>query len=141
MAVAREAATYEETAAGLEEESAAEEAGVTQRMEPMEPADEAPPTEPEAEEPEAEEPEAEPVVADEPEAEPVAEQESGPEEPAAEEEEPAAGDVEHEEPSLAEERSSQGFFDREEGGTSSSSGEGERDDRIFRASRFLRRRE
>jgi cell division initiation protein len=128
IAVAREAATYEETAAGLEEESAAEEAGATQRMEPMETADEAPQTEPEAE-----------PVADEPEAQPVAEQESGPEEPAAEEEEPAAADVEHEEPSLAEERSSQGFFDREEGGTSSS-GEGERDNRIFRASRFLRRR-
>jgi hypothetical protein len=56
-------------------------------------------------------------------------------------EEPAAADeVEREEPSLAEERTSESFFDREESGPSSS-GEGQRDSRIFRASRFLRRRE
>jgi cell division initiation protein len=54
-------------------------------------------------------------------------------------EESAAVEVEREESSLAEESSSQSFFDREEGGTSSE--EGERDNRIFRASRFLRRRE
>ena len=51
--------------------------------------------------------------------------------------EPAADEVDREEPTLAEESSSQRFFDRGEG----SSEEGERDNRIFRASRFLRRRE
>jgi cell division initiation protein len=45
----------------------------------------------------------------------------------------AAGEVEREEPALAEESSSQGFFDRDE--------EERGDSRIFRASRFLRRRE
>jgi cell division initiation protein len=45
----------------------------------------------------------------------------------------AASEVEREEPSLAEESSSQQFFDSEEGEGS--------DSRIFRASRFLRRRE
>jgi hypothetical protein len=45
----------------------------------------------------------------------------------------AASEVEREEPSLAEESSSQQFFDREEGEQS--------DSRILRASRFLRRRE
>jgi cell division initiation protein len=44
----------------------------------------------------------------------------------------AASEVEREEPSLAEESSSQQFFDREDGERS--------DSRIFRASRFLRRR-
>ena len=53
--------------------------------------------------------------------------------------EPAAEEVDREEPTLAEERSSESFFDRERGGTSSQ--EGEQDSRIFRASRFLRRRE
>jgi cell division initiation protein len=54
--------------------------------------------------------------------------------------EPAAADeVDREEPTLAEERSSETFFDREESGGSSQEGEG--DSRIFRASRFLRRRE
>jgi cell division initiation protein len=61
------------------------------------------------------------------------------EEPVAVEEPAASEDVEREESSLAEERSSESFFDREEGGTSS--GEDERESRIFRASRFLRRRE
>jgi cell division initiation protein len=45
----------------------------------------------------------------------------------------AASEVEREEPSLAEESSSGQFFDREEGEQS--------DSRVFRASRFLRRRE
>src|SRR3712207_4527366 len=53
--------------------------------------------------------------------------------------ESAAEEVDREEPTLAEERSSESFFDRERGGTSSQ--EGEQDSRIFRASRFLRRRE
>jgi cell division initiation protein len=52
---------------------------------------------------------------------------------------PAADEVDREEPTLAEERSSESFFDRGEGGGSSQ--EGEQDSRIFRASRFLRRRE
>jgi cell division initiation protein len=65
-----------------------------------------------------------------------------PDEPAAVDEtapaeEPAADEVDREEPTLAEESSSQRFFDRGE----SSSEEGERESRIFRASRFLRRRE
>ncbi len=162
IAVAREAATYEETATGFQED-----AGATQRMEPAGIADEVPQTEPEVEEPEVElstaQEEEPPTVSHEPEAQPVAEEETVIEEPAAveepapadeseepaateepaPEEEPAAADVERDEPSLAEERSSQSFFDREEGGTSSSSSseEGERENRIFRASRFLRRRE
>jgi cell division initiation protein len=66
------------------------------------------------------------------------------EEPAAVDElaptdEPAAEEVDSEEPTLAEERSSESFFDREGGGGSSQ--EGESESRIFRASRFLRRRE
>ena len=164
IAIAREAATHEEeyveptapqpeeeeqALVELEQEVAAEEAGATQQMEPT---SEAPPqSEPEVEEPQAEEPEvaepevepstaaqdpdaegetavAEPPAAEEP---PVVEEAPAAEEPAAEEE------VEREEPTLAEERSSESFFDREE----ESSGEGERDNRIFRASRFLRRRE
>ncbi len=159
IAVAREAATYEESATGFQED-----AGATQRMEPAGIADEVPQTEPEVEEPEVEpstaQEEEPPTVSHEPEAQPVAEEETVIEEPAAveepapadeseepaateepaPEEEPAAADVERDEPSLAEERSSQSFFDREEGGKSSS-GEGERENRIFRASRFLRRRE
>jgi hypothetical protein len=57
----------------------------------------------------------------------------------------AAEEVEREEPSLAEEHSlagessSQGFFDRDQ--ESSSTEQNRRDSRIFRASRFLRRRE
>ena len=45
----------------------------------------------------------------------------------------AASEVEREEPSLAEEKSSEQFFDRQVGERS--------DSRIYRASRFLRRRE
>ena len=172
IAVAREAATYEQAATGFEEAPAAEDAGETQRMEPVEPTDAVPQTTPEVEEPEVEPPTAQqeeeepPTVSREPEAQPVAEEEPALDEPAldepaleepapvgdseepataeeqgpAPEVEPAAADVEREEPSLAEEQSSQSFFDREEGGTSSPE-EGQRENRIFRASRFLRRRE
>jgi cell division initiation protein len=72
----------------------------------------------------------EPAPTDEP---PAVDEAPPPEEPA------AADEVDREEPTLAEERSSESFFDREEGGGSSQ--EGESDSRIFRASRFLRRRE
>jgi cell division initiation protein len=61
------------------------------------------------------------------------------EEPGPGEEATAVDEGAREEPTLAEERSSQSFFDAEEGGASSQ--EGGRDSRIFRASRFLRRRE
>lgn len=83
----------------------------------------------------------EPAAADEPTTvdEPTAVDELAPEDETAPAEEPAAEEVDREEPTLAEESSSQNFFDREEGGGSSE--EGERDNRIFRASRFLRRRE
>src|SRR5215204_6173199 len=82
-------------------------------------------SEPETEDPEVAEPEVEPSTAqdemDQPVQEPPA---SVPE---------AASEVEREEPSLAEESSSEQFFDRQEGERS--------DSRIYRASRFLRRRE
>jgi cell division initiation protein len=153
IAVAREAATYEEDAelaaveaagAALEqEEQTAEEAEATQRIEHAETAREVP----QQTEPEVEEPEVEPSTASHESAagqeEPAVEEPGAteepvpPEEPAAVEE-AAAQDVEREEPSLAEESGSQRFFDREEGGTSSSE---EKDNRISRASRFLRRRE
>jgi cell division initiation protein len=168
IAVAREAATYEEAGTvsappevpeetGFEEEErAAADAAATQRIEPEETASEAPPqTEPEAEEPliSSQEPNVQPGA----EAETVAEESTPAEEPAAAEdsaviEEPApaeesgtaeesgaAEDVEQEEPALAEDSGSQNFFDRREGETASE--ESERDNRIFRASRFLRRRE
>ena len=78
-------------------------------------------SEPLADEPEVVEPEVEPSTA-----QGVSDQESAVSEPE------AASEVEREEPSLAEERSSEQFFDKE----------GEHSDsRIFRASRFLRRRE
>ena len=85
--------------------------------------------EPETEESPAEEPPAgEPEVA-EPEVEPSTAQGETVQQPPESE---AADEVEREEPALAEESSSQEFFDSEE----------ERgDSRIFRASRFLRRRE
>jgi cell division initiation protein len=77
-----------------------------------------------AEEPEVAEPEVEPST--------VRDETRQVDEPPVSEPE-AAGEVEREEPALAEESSSQEFFDRDEE---------ERDDgRIFRASRFLRRRE
>jgi cell division initiation protein len=81
-----------------------------------------------AEDPEVAEPEVEPSTAvDESET-----SEAVPSEPSVSEPE-AADDVEQEEPSLAQESSSQEFFDREQGERSES--------RISRASRFLRRRE
>ena len=82
-------------------------------------------SEPETEDPEVAEPEVEPSTAQDEMDQPVQEPPvSVPE---------AASEVEREEPSLAEESSSEQFFDREEGEQS--------DSRISRASRFLRRRE
>jgi cell division initiation protein len=82
--------------------------------------------EPEAEDPEVVEPEVEPSTAQDASNQAEAVQESPVSEPE------AASEVEREEPSLAEERGSEQFFDKE----------GEHSDsRIFRASRFLRRRE
>jgi cell division initiation protein len=82
--------------------------------------------EPEAEDPEVVEPEVEPSTVQDASDQADAVQESPVSEPE------AASEVEREEPSLAEERSSEQFFDKE----------GEHSDsRIFRASRFLRRRE
>jgi cell division initiation protein len=83
--------------------------------------------EPPAEDPEVAEPEVEPSTAQDETAQAEAVQEPPVSEPE------AASEVEGEEPSLAEESSSQQFFDREEGEQS--------DSRIFRASHFLRRRE
>jgi cell division initiation protein len=82
-------------------------------------------SEPETEDPEVAEPEVEPSTAQDEMDQPVQEPPvSVPE---------AATEVEREEPSLAEESSPQQFFDRQEGERS--------DSRIYRASRFLRRRE
>jgi cell division initiation protein len=82
-------------------------------------------SEPETEDPEVAEPEVEPSTAQDEMDQPVQEPPvSVPE---------AASEVEREEPSLAEESSSQQFFDRQEGERA--------DSRIYRASRFLRRRE
>src|ERR687897_5187 len=91
-------------------------------------------SEPLADEPETEEPISEDPEVAEPEVEPstaqdeTAQTEALQEPPGTE----AASEVEREEPSLAEESSSEQFFDKE--------GE-QSDSRIFRASRFLRRRE
>ena len=82
-------------------------------------------SEPETEDPEVAEPEVEPSTAQDEMDQPVQEPPvSVPE---------AASEVEREEPSLAEESSSEQSFDRQEGERS--------DSRIYRASRFLRRRE
>jgi cell division initiation protein len=98
------------------------------RAEGSEPLAEEPETEnPISEDPEVVEPEVELSTAQDEAAQTEAVQEppvSGPE---------AASEVEREEPSLAEKSSSEQFFDRAEGDQS--------DSRIFRASRFLRRRE
>jgi hypothetical protein len=83
--------------------------------------------EPPAEDPDVAEPEVEPSTVQDETAQAEAVQEPPVSEPA------AASEVEREEPSLAEESSSQQFFDREAGEQS--------DSRIFRASHFLRRRE
>jgi len=136
IAVAREAATYEEAApagpelaqeaSGADSEEAApttaEDAAATQRIEPEETPVETPP--------EAEEPAAEPSVSS---------QEPDTEVEAPQAEELAAEEAEREEPAVAEESTSQGSFERQEGGGSSSE-EGASDSRISRASRFLRRR-
>jgi cell division initiation protein len=79
-------------------------------------------------------PQEEQTAAEEPQVE-----ESRASEPTDETAPPAADEVDREEPTLAEERSSESFFDRE--GEARSSQEDEKDSRIFRASRFLRRRE
>ena len=161
IAVAREAAIHEQDDSGafapepadaepeVDEEIAAEAASAeddaaTQLIEPEAASQPTPEeidseiAELEATEPEATEPEVEPSQ------EPVAQ--TGPEDPGAQPDieaesattdEPAAEEVDREEPTLAEESSSQRFFDRGE----SSSEEGERESRISRASRFLRRRE
>ena len=123
ISVAREAAAYEGEGAepaqeepGVEaaaEAPAAEDAAATQRIEPEE----------------------EPAPSSQ---EPDTEVETALEEPPPAEE-PAAEEVEREEPTLAEEGASQDFFEREEGGEAPSD-EGSTDSRIFRASRFLRRR-
>jgi cell division initiation protein len=137
IAVAREAATYEGGGAEpaepevvedteLEEQEHAADAAATQRIEPAEAASEAPQTEPEVEEPEAE-----PFIR---------RQEPAPVEESAAVEEPAeAEDVEREEPALVEDNSSESLYDQEEG--EASSAERRRESRIFRASRFLRRRD
>jgi cell division initiation protein len=161
IAVAREAAIHEQDDSGafapepadaepevdeeiVAEAASAEDDAATQLIEPEAASQPTPEeidseiAELEATEPEATEPEVEPSQ------EPVAQ--TGPEDPGAQPDteagpattdEPAAEEVDREEPTLAEESSSQRFFDRGE----SSSEEGERESRIFRASRFLRRRE
>src|SRR5918998_4592219 len=150
IAVAREAATYqgevaepttepevaeEETSGGAEGEGAADDPEATQSIEP---AETPPQDESVAEEPEPPAAVQQPAAQPDAEAAPVVE-EPAPAEPPPATEAPAAEDVEREETSLAEESSSQSFFDREEGGASSEESGG--DSRIFRASRFLRRRE
>src|SRR5918994_2843956 len=156
IAVAREAATHEQEYSGafapepadaepevdeeiVAEAASAEDDAATQLIEP-EAASQPTPEEIDSEidELEATEPEIEPSRG------PAAQ--TGPEDPgpqpemdagpATTDDEPAAEEVDREEPTLAEESSSQRFFDRGE----SSSEEGERESRIFRASRFLRRR-
>jgi cell division initiation protein len=126
-----ELAELEREVEGTEEERplVAEDPGVTQRLEP-----EAPGPEPYASE--TQEPEMEPAAEPSP-AQGSAGEETRLSEPAAEQ--PAsAEEVEREEPSLAEESRSQEFFDRDHG---ASPEEDQGDRRIFRASRFLRRRE
>ena len=137
----REVEGTEEERTEEERHLAAEDPGVTQRLEP-----EATGLAPEPYE--TQEPEMEPStdVQPSPETEPSAAQgsageEAGLSEPAVEQ---PAEEVEREEPSLAEEHSlaeesrSQEFFDRDQG---ASPEQDRRDSRIFRASRFLRRRE
>jgi cell division initiation protein len=144
IAVAREAATFqgevaeptteseaseEEPAVGFETEGTADTTEATQRIERAE-------TPPQTESV-VDGPESEPsTVTDEPVAQTDTEEGSVVEAPAAEE---PAEDVERKEPAPAEESSSQSFLEREEGGAPSEEGGG--DSRIFRASRFLRRRE
>jgi cell division initiation protein len=130
----------EDTLSGLEvvepEEPEVQQEGTTAEEQPTEViraqesgplATEAETDEPEDDAPEVVEPEVEPSTAQDE----TAQAEEIPEPPASEPE--AASEVEREEPSLAEVKSSEEFFDREEGEQS--------DSRISRASRFLRRRE
>jgi len=141
-----ELADLEREVEGTEEERpeaegplAAKDPGVTQRLEP-----EATGPAPQQYETETQEPEMEPSTEVQPSAaQGSAGEETAPSEPAFEQ--PAsAEEVEREEPSLAEEHSlaeesrSQEFFDREQG---ASPEQHRPDSRIFRASRFLRRRE
>jgi len=147
IAVAREAAVHEEPAPEYEapgpqpadtpeEDQATEDDTATRRIEPVETTSEESQPEPELEEPEVEPSTASaepPAASQDPEVPPVAQDEPVAEEPAAEEE------VEREEPTLAEEKGSESFFEGEER-PESSAGE-QRKNRIFRASRFLRRRE
>ena len=90
------------------------------------------PTGPLAAEPETEVPPSEDPEVVEPEVEPSTAQDEAVQEPPESQPE-TASEVEREEPSLAEQSSSQEFFDKERDEPS--------DSRIFRASRFLRRRE
>jgi cell division initiation protein len=113
----------QDTLSGLEAVEPAEEDGEIQEIGSA--ADEQPTSEPGTEVPISEHPEGvEPSTAQD-----ETDQTEAVQEPPSTE---AASEVEREEPSLAEESSSQHFFDRE--------GE-QSDSRIFRASRFLRRRE
>jgi cell division initiation protein len=118
----------QDTLSGLEAVEPAEEDGEIQEIGSA--ADEQPTSEPLADEPESEVPISEHPEGEEPStAQEETDQTEAVQEPPSTE---AASEVEREEPSLAEESSSQHFFD----------GEGEQSDsRIFRASRFLRRRE
>jgi cell division initiation protein len=155
IAVAREAATHEQDNSGafapepadaepeeeiVAEAASAEDDAATQRIE-SEAASQPTPEEIDSEIAELEATEPEIEQSQEPVAQP------GPEDPGAQPDmeaepattdEPAAEEVDREEPTLAEESSSQRFFDRKEEGSSE---EGERESRISRASRFLRRRE
>jgi cell division initiation protein len=138
IAVAREAATYDDEGAEpaqpevaedtvFGEQERAEDTVATERIEPAETASEAPQTVPEVEEPAQAEPfssRQDPALV---------------EESAAVEESAEAEDVERDETALVEDSSSQTFFDEEDGEASSE--ERRRESRIFRASRFLRRRE
>ena len=137
--VEQETAYLEQETAYLEQETAYLEEQGEGTPEPVEPEPVEPETgAPDAGEPETVEPEVEPSTA-----RTNAEQETAVRDENAGEEasfpEPGADDEEdREEPTLAEESRSQDFFDRER---SSTVGEDRGNSRIFRASRFLRRRE
>jgi cell division initiation protein len=125
----------QDTLSGLEAVEPAEEDTEVQRIGSA--ADEQPTTVIRAEgsEPLADEPETEEPISEDPEVEPSTAQDETDQAEAVQEppSTEVASEVEREEPSLAEESSSQMFFDREEGEQS--------DSRILKASRFLRRRE
>jgi cell division initiation protein len=130
-AVAEEPVSEDELAAAdvVPEQSEVQEAGEDQPTQVLRPEEYGPLAEPETEgapdeAPEVAEPEVEPSTARD---ETQQVEETTVTEPE------AAAEVEQEEPALAEESSSQEFFEREE--------EDQGDSRIFRASRFLRRRE